>query len=151
LKVKAPKEKRTTIFLTKTIYSNDTATIRTDLLHSACTYRTTIFNNQNSNKMTQQKIKENLPQLPLQTYYEFGNVVDHEGKLIVATDTDDYPAETDSAMDFAIVHAINNTYGKGINPESVSEMYNALKLLAAYFEDGENYDEIQKILNKATL
>lgn len=51
----------------------------------------------------------------------------------------------------AITHAINNTYGKGINPESVSEMYNALKLLAAYFEDGENYDEIQKILNKAAL
>ena len=51
----------------------------------------------------------------------------------------------------AITHAINNTYGKGINPESVSEMYNALKLLAAYFEDGENYNEIQSILNKATL
>lgn len=104
--------------------------------------------------MTQKEIKHNLPNLPLQTYYAFGNVVDHEGKHIVATDTDDYPAETDSAMDFAIVHAINNTYGKGINPESVSEMYNALQNVVGLLGNIQEYKMaklIQDILNKAAL
>lgn len=104
--------------------------------------------------MNQQEIKENLPQLPLQTYYAFGSVVDHEGRHILATNTEYYPAETDSAMDFAIVHAINNTYGKGINPESVSEMYNALVMVVGEL-DGCNMSLtaklIQDILNKATL
>lgn len=104
--------------------------------------------------MNQQEIKENLPKLPLQTYYAFGNVLDHEGKLIVATNTDDYPAETDSAMDFAITHAINNTYGNGINPESVSEMYNALQIVHRYLTNIGSYEtanNIQEILNKAAL
>jgi len=104
--------------------------------------------------MNQQEIKENLPQLPLQTYYAFGNVVDHEGKHIVKTNADDYPAETDSAMDLAIVHAINNTYGKGINPESVPEMYNALQSLHQHFSSTNSNDmdkTIQDILNKAAL
>lgn len=51
----------------------------------------------------------------------------------------------------AITHAINNTYGGNINPEIVPEMYNALKELLDYFVDGENYKQIQHILNRATL
>jgi hypothetical protein len=51
----------------------------------------------------------------------------------------------------AIVSAINNTYGKNINPESVPDMFNALQSLKAYFVDGENYDEICNILKNATL
>jgi len=104
--------------------------------------------------MTQQEIKENLPQLPLQTEDNDGTVLDNHGKLIVSTCTHDYEGMTDVAMDFAIVHAINNTYDKGINPESVSEMYNALQSIHQHFSgtnSNDMADIIQDILNKATL
>lgn len=104
--------------------------------------------------MTQQEIKENLPQLPLQTEDNDGTVLDNHGKLIVSTCTHDYEGMTDVAMDFAIVHAINNTYGKGINPESVSEMYNALQIVHRYLNNIGSYEtanNIEDILIKAAL
>ena len=79
--------------------------------------------------MTQKEIKNNLPQLPLRTEDNDGTVLDNKGKLIVSTCTQDYEGMTDVAVDFAIVHAINNTYGKGINPESVPDMFSALTLI----------------------
>lgn len=54
----------------------------------------------------------------------------------------------------AITYSINNTYGKNINPESVSEMYNALKVLHRYLAgmaDQEITDNIEDIIKKATL
>lgn len=54
----------------------------------------------------------------------------------------------------AITHAINNTYGKGINPESVPDMYNALQSIHQHFSgtnSNDMADTIQDILNKAAL
>jgi len=103
--------------------------------------------------MNQQEIKNNMTQ---GTW-----VVTHDEHIQADSDIGYFIADCgfkNSNKDFAfkhnphaIVHAINNTYGKGINPESVSDMYNALKVLSAYFEEGEIYDNIQIILNKATL
>jgi len=104
--------------------------------------------------MNQQEIKENLPPLPLHANDEHGFVKDNKGKRILSTETLDYEIETDVAVDHAIVHAINNTYGNGINPESVSEMYNALQSIHQHFSgtnSNDMADTIQDILNKATL
>lgn len=103
--------------------------------------------------MNQQEIKENMTQGTWVVTYDEHIQADSDIGYFIA-DCGFKNSKNDLAFKHnphAITHAINNTYGKGINPESVSEMYNALKLLAAYFEDGENYDEIQKILNKAAL
>jgi hypothetical protein len=59
--------------------------------------------------------------------------------------------EHDSA---AIVSAINNTYGKNINPESVSEMYNVLRMLRGRLSDKvdkEVLDILSEIIKNATL
>lgn len=101
--------------------------------------------------MNQQEIKENLPQLPIEPLIGTKEIVDYKGDYLLECNSEVYSSSTDIALQMGIVHAINNTYGKGINPESVSEMYNALKVLSAYFEDGEIYDNIQIILNKASL
>ena len=104
--------------------------------------------------MTQKEIKNNLPQLPLKTEDNDGTVLDNNGKLIVSTCTHDYEGMTDVAVDHAIVHAINNTYGKGINPESVPEMYNTLQgvvLILQMLNEPQTAQDIQDILNKAAL
>jgi hypothetical protein len=54
----------------------------------------------------------------------------------------------------AITHAINNTYGKGINPESVPDMFNALQTIDEILHAetmGEVCKIIKDILNKATI
>jgi hypothetical protein len=104
--------------------------------------------------MTQQEIKANLPQLPLQTYYIDAMVIDHNGNHILTTATDTYSHTTDSAVDLAIVHAINNTYDKGINPESVPDMFNVLNTICYYLHDIEEdkmYNIVKDILKNATL
>ena len=104
--------------------------------------------------MTQQEIKENLPPLPLHANEHHGFVKDNKGKRILSTETLDYEIETDVAVDLAIVHAINNTYGKNINPESVPEMYNALNVVYRYLTNIGSFEtamNIQDILTKATL
>jgi len=104
--------------------------------------------------MTQQEIKANLPQLPLRTEDNDGTILDNKGKLIVSTCTQDYEGMTDVAVDFAIVHAINNTYGKGINPESVPDMFNALQTIDEILHAetmGEVSKIIRDILKNATL
>jgi hypothetical protein len=104
--------------------------------------------------MTQQEIKANLPQLPLQSQDTHGRVLDHEGRHILTTETVDYNSTTDIAVDLAIVHAINNTYGKGINPESVGDMFNALQTIDEILH-AETMGEVSKIvkdiLKNATL
>jgi hypothetical protein len=54
----------------------------------------------------------------------------------------------------AVTHAINNTYGKNINPESVPDMYNALTLIEKDLRAlnmVEIADKLQDILKNATL
>lgn len=41
----------------------------------------------------------------------------------------------------AIVSAVNNTYGAGINPAAVPEMLEALKKVMAYFDDDHLYTD----------
>jgi len=104
--------------------------------------------------MTQKEIKNNLPQLPLHTYYTDAMVIDHNGNHILTTATDTYSHTTDSAVDLAIVHAINNTYDKGINPESVPDMFNALILIEKDLRAlnmVEIANKVQDILKNATL
>jgi hypothetical protein len=100
--------------------------------------------------MNKQEIKANLPPLPLHTGYGL-TIYCFTGMHVLDCYSKDYSNNVDKAIQHSITHAINNTYGRGINPESVPDMYNALQSLKAYFVDGENYDEICNILNKATL
>jgi hypothetical protein len=104
--------------------------------------------------MTQQEIKANLPKLPLIADFVYGCVIDSQSSRILSTETQDYEIETDIAVDFAIVHAINNTYGKGINPESVPDMFNALTLIEKDLRAlnmVEIANKVQDILKNATL
>lgn len=107
--------------------------------------------------MTQQEIKNYLPRLPywvVKGYNEDTQYVkDDTGDTVCTIDTE-CGFNCDASISLAITHAINNTYGKGINPESVPDMYNALKLLHRDLIDygsNEAAEIIQNILNKATL
>jgi hypothetical protein len=102
--------------------------------------------------MTQQEIKENLPLLPL--LMGDGSTIYCAGMHVLDCYSRDYSNNVDEAMQYAITHSINNTYGKGINPESVSEMYNVLRMLRGYLADKvdkEVLDSISKIIENATL
>jgi hypothetical protein len=102
--------------------------------------------------MTQKEIKNNLPQLPL--HNKDGNVLDHNGKYILSVSAHGYRVETDNATESAIVHAINNTYDKGINPESVPEMLNTLIIVEQQLRLLSVHtiaDNIQNIIKNATL
>ena len=97
--------------------------------------------------MTQQEIKANLPQLP----YWIENRKDldlryikcDEGNIVFTVDTDCY--SMDLAISEATISAINNTYGKGINPESVPDMYNALQTIDEILH-AETMGEVSKII-----
>ena len=107
--------------------------------------------------MKQQEIKENLPPLP---YFassvlngEIVSVRDNRGNSIceIESHTDN---DTDEAICRGIVHAINNTYGKGINPESVEDMFNVLQNVVGLLGNMQEYKMaklVQDVLNKAAL
>jgi hypothetical protein len=104
--------------------------------------------------MTQQEIKANLPPLPLKADDFYGCVFDNANNRILSTETLEYDIATDVAVDLAVTHAINNTYGKGINPESVPDMYNALTLIEKDLRALnmiEIANKVQDILKNATL
>ena len=101
--------------------------------------------------MTQQEIKENMTKGTWVSSNAYCIVEINKGSIDLWDIDEDRNIHDPKANALAITHAINNTYGKGINPESVPEMYNALQTLKAYFVDGENYEEICNILNKAAL
>lgn len=108
--------------------------------------------------MTHQEIKENMTQGTWvvdpagYSFTDFGVISKkYAGGTFVAGRCNNNFKELSTCNTLAITHAINNTYGKGINPESVPDMFNALQSLKAYFVDGENYEEICDILNKAAL
>jgi len=106
--------------------------------------------------MTQQEIKANMTQ---GTW-----VVTHDEHIQADSDIGYFIADcgfknNNKDLSFkyntlAITHAINNTYGKGINPESVPDMFNALTVMAKNLKELRFYEvaeEIENILNKATL
>jgi hypothetical protein len=105
--------------------------------------------------MTQKEIKENMPQLPLQTDYDGSTVTDDMGEHVLKCQSEHYTSVVDNYMQHAIVHAINNTYGKKINPESVPDMYNALTLielnLMGSIDETVTAKTIRDILKNATL
>ncbi len=97
--------------------------------------------------MTQQEIKDSL-NLPFANYVKNGDVICSNGYTIVDSQY------VDEKNCIAITHAINNTYGKGINPESVPDMFNQLTTVHFYLRgmgDNKMADIIQEILNKASL
>jgi hypothetical protein len=97
--------------------------------------------------MNQQEIKE-LVNIPFAIDKD-KDVIDSKGNLIV----DWYL--TGNGDTHAINHAINNTYGKGINPESVPDMFNALTLielnLNGAIDEQVTAKMIRDILKNATL
>jgi len=106
--------------------------------------------------MTQQEIKENLPKLPYwvnPSNLDIKKVTDDCENTICIIDTNK-GVNVNKGIALAIHHAINNTYGKNINPESVSEMYNALQSIHQHFSStnsNDMADTIKDILNKTTL
>lgn len=101
--------------------------------------------------MNQQEIKENMTQgtWSVNPIYD---IVTNEVENRCDCGYSSIVAKKENSL--AITHAINNTYGKGINPESVSEMYNALTIVAKDLTELKLYDAantIQSILKKAAL
>jgi hypothetical protein len=102
--------------------------------------------------MTQQEIKANL-HLPFNNLIDNDNAIDGIGLTIVDSKLIG-EAMNGKAMNYAIVHAINNTYGKNINPESVPDMFNVLNTICYYLHDIEEdkmYNIVKDILKNATL
>jgi hypothetical protein len=98
--------------------------------------------------MNQQEIKANLPQLPLQN-----NDNEYIGEYGISWDKTQVSI-SDYAFQKATFTAINNTYGKNINPESVPDMYNALQTIDEILHAetmGEVSKIIRDILKNATL
>lgn len=96
--------------------------------------------------MNQQEIKESLS-TPFFNYVN-GDVIYCNNYTIIDSEF------IDERTCLAITHAINNTYGKGINPESVPDMFNALVIVHRYLTNIGSFEtamNIQDILNKATL
>jgi hypothetical protein len=104
--------------------------------------------------MNQQEIKAKLPFLPIEPLKGTKEIVDYQGDYLLECNSETYSATQDIALQLAIVHSINNTYSKGINPESVPDMFNALQMVVDEL-DGCNMSLtakiIKDILNKATL
>jgi hypothetical protein len=103
--------------------------------------------------MNQQEIKANLPKLPLQKG-DGTSIVIATGMHVLDCYSKDCSNDVDEAMQFAITHAINNTYGKGINPESVFDLYNALVITRDTLEAKGNFEvaeTLSNILKNATL
>jgi hypothetical protein len=107
--------------------------------------------------MTQQEIKANLPPLPYYVSHvlngEIVSVRDNMSNIVCEVE-EQKDNDIDEAICRGIVHAINNTYDKGINPESVPDMYNALQVVHQYLTNIGSYEtamNIQHILKNATL
>ena len=86
-------------------------------------------------------------------YFYVNAFGDTTGRTATCYDGDKFP---DNAA--AIVTAVNNTYHKGINPESVPDMLDALKmalqtLIVNYplYKECPEYEFISKSIQKATL
>jgi len=106
--------------------------------------------------MNQQEIKENMTKGTWVVTYDEHIQADSDIGYFIA-DCGFKNSKNDLAFKHnphAITHAINNTYGKNINPESVSEMYDALVLMNDILHS-ENIGIISGIIKetikKATL
>lgn len=115
--------------------------------------------------MTQKEIKEKMTNGTWETSANLKNVgipgtdcieisSSKESWWIAYVQNDEYSGSSGNYDAAAIISAINNTYAKSINPESVSEMYNALRMLRGYLTekaDKEVLDNISEIIKNATL
>lgn len=61
-----------------------------------------------------------------------GNNVESKDMSLIYIGESDLPPDEDKANAHAIVTAVNNTYGAGINPEAVPDL---LKVLTALWDD----------------
>jgi len=101
--------------------------------------------------MTQQEIKENMTQGTWNFTPKYDITINDINQGCDCGHTSILVSKENT---LAITHAINNTYGKGINPESVPDMYNALQSIHQHFSgtnSNDMADTIQDILNKAAL
>ena len=105
--------------------------------------------------MNQQEIKANMTQGEI-THVQYANFFQIQSNCFYGEpdllNLEESPNAEVNAE--AIVSAINNTYDKGINPESVPDMYNALQgvvLILQILKENETANEIQNILKNATL
>jgi hypothetical protein len=107
--------------------------------------------------MTQKEIKNNLPRLPywvVNSKAEDPKIIKDDNCDTVCTVDTECGIIVDVAITNGILSAINNTYGKGINPESVPDMFNALQSLHRDLINYGSYKSaeiIQNILKNATL
>jgi hypothetical protein len=105
--------------------------------------------------MNQQEIKANMTQGTWIANDNYCIVEINKGSIEIWEMDDDRCMHDAKANAEAITHAINNTYGKGINPESVPDMFNALTLielnLNGAIDEQVTAKMIREILKNATL
>ena len=107
--------------------------------------------------MTQQEIKRNLPKLPywvVNSKAEDPKIIkDDTGDTVCTIDTE-CGIIVDVAITNGVLSAINNTYGRNINPESVPEMFNGLGIAIGAIDaigDAVTAQILKDILNNATI
>jgi hypothetical protein len=104
--------------------------------------------------MTQKEIKEKLPPLSFVNAEGYATVESNSGNEVAYTRSASYSLLSDESVSAAIVSAINNTYGKNINPESVPGMLNTLIIVEKQLRLLNVHtiaDDIQNIIKNATL
>jgi hypothetical protein len=104
--------------------------------------------------MNQQEIKANMTQGTWIANDNYCIVEINKGSIEIWEMDDDRCMHDAKANAEAITHAINNTYGKGINPESVPDMYNGLGIAIGAIEaigDTVTAQILKDILKNATL
>ena|ERR1700685_2014453 len=83
-----------------------------------------------------------------------GAISDANGNMFLRVYSSSNTKEQDAS---AIISAINNTYGKGIDPSSVPELFRTLKNLVEYFDwligdiSFHAYKEAKAALDKAII
>jgi hypothetical protein len=99
--------------------------------------------------MTQQEIFQNMTKLPWFWHVQGSKLIltGEFAEMKVATMNVEVDDHTNVK---AIESAVNNTYGKGINPESVEKMKQALELCEPFMHDleAENFEEKSAGLQK---
>ena len=81
--------------------------------------------------MTAQEIKQNMsiPDWTILDGHEGGkDIIDDKGVFLFEVNSEEYSSDTDRANLFAIVTAVNGTYGVGIDPSKVKEMAKMLSI-----------------------
>jgi hypothetical protein len=91
---------------------------------------------------------------PLPWHYIQGttDISDNDGHYLCRLDSHAYSKTTDIANQLAIVQAVNNTFGQGVDPNCVGEMVKMLERIGATYYDGgipeKTFKEITNITHQ---